>query len=204
MVPARRLGRVSRTESRKTLGLNEREGEGVLKYPVKLRPDTNGTLLVEFRDVPEAHTFGEDRAEALARASDALETALMGYIEDQRPIPKPAAIKRGDFVTLPVLTEAKVALYSSMRAAHVGRADLAERLSWRLPQVDRLLDLRHVSRLDQIESAFRVLGKQLSVRISGAERERPGRAKRLSRRERMKVAAEMKRLWARRRRRLLA
>jgi hypothetical protein len=35
-------------------------------------------------------------------------------------------------------------------------------------QVDRLLDLRHASRLDQLETAFRVLGKQLSVQISEA------------------------------------
>ena len=35
-------------------------------------------------------------------------------------------------------------------------------------QVDRLLDLRHASRLDQLEGAFRALGKQLSVQVSEA------------------------------------
>ena len=33
---------------------------------------------------------------------------------------------------------------------------------------DRLLDLRHQSRLDQIEQALRVLGKRLSVTIGDA------------------------------------
>jgi antitoxin HicB len=34
--------------------------------------------------------------------------------------------------------------------------------------VDRLLDLRHASRLDQMEAAFRALGKQLSVDVRDA------------------------------------
>lgn len=33
-------------------------------------------------------------------------------------------------------------------------------------QVDRLFDLRHASRLDQIEAAARVLGRQLEVRVA--------------------------------------
>jgi hypothetical protein len=34
--------------------------------------------------------------------------------------------------------------------------------------VDRLLDLMHNSRLDQLEAAFRALGKQLSIEIREA------------------------------------
>ena len=42
-------------------------------------------------------------------------------------------------------------------------------LKWRRkPQVDRLLDLLHASRLDQLEAAFRVLGKRLAVGIREA------------------------------------
>jgi len=140
----------------------------MLRYSVKLSRDTNGTILVDIPAVPEAHSFGEDRAEALARAVDALETALMGYIEDRRDLPAPTTSKRGTAVTLPALTEAKLGLYQSMRVARVGKAELARRLNWHLPQVDRLLDLRHASRLDQLEAAFRVLGKCLSVEIREA------------------------------------
>jgi len=110
----------------------------------------------------------EDREEALLRASDAIESALMGYIDLRRDIPVPRAGRRGPFVTLPALTEAKLGLYSAMRAAKVGKAELARRLNCHLPQVDRLLDLRHASRLDQLEAAFRVLGKCLSVEIREA------------------------------------
>ena len=140
----------------------------MLQYPVKLSRDTNGTIRVEVPDIPEAHAFGDDREEALARAVDAIETALMIYIEERWDIPSPRAAKRGEIVTLPALTEAKLALYTAMRAAKVGKAELALRLNCHLPQVDRLLDLTHNSRLDQLEAAFRVLGKQMSVQILDA------------------------------------
>jgi antitoxin HicB len=140
----------------------------MLRYPVRLERDTNGTILAGFPDVPEAHTFGEDREEALARAVDALETAFMGYIEDRRAIPDPSPFKRGSFVALPALTEAKLALYSAMRARRIGKTELARRLNCHLPQVDRLLNLRHGSRLDQLEAAFRAMGKALSVQILDA------------------------------------
>ncbi|HEY7388006.1 MAG TPA: type II toxin-antitoxin system HicB family antitoxin [Bryobacteraceae bacterium] len=143
--------------------------QSMLQYPVRLSRDTNGTILVEFPDIPEAHTFGEDQDEALMQAVDALETALSLYIDDRRDIPKPSLPKRGmKTVSAPALTEAKIALYNAMRAANVGKAELARRLNCHLPQVDRLLDLTHSSRLDQLEAAFRVLGKQLSVEIRDA------------------------------------
>ena len=55
-----------------------------------------------------------------------------------------------------------------MRIARVNKAEPARRLNCHMPQVDRLLDLRHASRLDQLEAAFRALGKQLPVQVSDA------------------------------------
>jgi antitoxin HicB len=141
----------------------------MLRYPIHLKRDTNGTMLVQVPDVPEAHTFGEDEEEALMHAVDALETALSLYVDDRRDIPKPSAVRRPALsVTLPALTEAKLALYSAMREKKVGKAEMARRLNCHLPQVDRLLDLTHNSRLDQIEAAFRALGKQLSIEVREA------------------------------------
>jgi antitoxin HicB len=140
----------------------------MLRYRVKLSKDTNGTILVEVPDVPGALTFGEDREEAILRSADAIETVLIGYMADRRDIPMPRAGAKGPFATLPALTEAKLGLYTAMLAAKVGKAALARRLNCHLPQIDRLLDLRHASRLDQLEAAFRALGKQLSVEIREA------------------------------------
>jgi antitoxin HicB len=55
-----------------------------------------------------------------------------------------------------------------MRILGVGKAELARRLGWHLPQVDRLLNLRHASRLDQLEQAFRILGRQLTINVHEA------------------------------------
>lgn len=140
----------------------------MLRYPVILETDTNGTILVSFPDAPEAHTFGADRDEALRRAGDALETAFLAYIEAGRPIPQPSAARRRPMVTLPALTEAKIRLYAAMRAQKVSKAELARRLRCHPPQVDRLLDLRHASRLDRLQSAFKALGKDLTVEVLDA------------------------------------
>jgi antitoxin HicB len=138
-------------------------------YPVTLKRDTDGSLLVGFPDVPMAHSYGEDEEEALERAVDALETAFMALMSDRQPIPRPSRLsRRSRSVTLPALTAAKLGLYEAMRSARIRKAELARRLSVHMPQVDRLLDLRHASRLEQVEAALRALGKELVIDIRDA------------------------------------
>jgi antitoxin HicB len=139
-----------------------------MRYRVTLERE-KGLVNVYFPDVPGVQTFGDDEQEALARAVDALESMFMALIQDRENIPRPRAPKRGEkTVTLPALTVAKLELYQAMRAAGVGKAELARRLNCHLPQIDRLLDLGHASRLDQLEQAFAVLGKRLEVAIQNA------------------------------------
>jgi antitoxin HicB len=135
-------------------------------YPVILTPD-DGTVLVTFPDVPEAITFGADTDEALLQAVDALESALSFYVDDRKPLPVPSKAKRGQKTVRPSALEcAKLGVYQAMTEQGIKKSELARRLGWHMPQVDRLFDLRHASRLDQIEAAARVLGKQLELRIT--------------------------------------
>ena len=136
-----------------------------MDYPVILERDDNDTILLSFPDFPEAHTFGDTKEEALARGADALATVIDAYIKDRRNIPLPSAIVTSSRVTLPALVELKVYLYETMRQAKVGKSELARRLDWHLPQVDRLLEMTHASRLEQIEAAFHALGKRLVVAV---------------------------------------
>jgi antitoxin HicB len=140
----------------------------MLAYPLVLEPDDNGTLLVTFPDVPEAVTFGEDEADARKRAVDALETMLAARIADEQDVPLPSPAGQRPCAVLSGLVTAKVLLYRAMREAGVGSEELARRLGWRSAQVERLLDLGHASRLDQIETALAALGKRLDVRMSDA------------------------------------
>lgn len=137
-------------------------------YPAVLTTDDNDTVLVQFPDFPEAITFGEDKQDALFRAVGALEEAIAARMDDKEAIPAPSSLKRRSGVSLPALTSAKVRLYQIMMELGVRKAELARRLGWHAPQVDRLLNLNHASRLDQIEAALSVLGKKLNLDIQDA------------------------------------
>ena len=67
-------------------------------------------------------------------------------------------------VMVPTLTAIKVMLYQGMREQAIGKAELARRLGWHLPQVDRVLDVRHRSRLDRMDAALGAIGCRLEVR----------------------------------------
>lgn len=135
-------------------------------YPVVLEPQAEGGFVVTFPDVPEAITQGEDEDEALLYAVDALEAALSFYVEARKPLPAPSRPRRGQRTVRPSALEgAKLGVYQAMTEQGVRKAELARRLGWHMPQVDRLFDLRHASRLDQLEAAARALGRQLEVRI---------------------------------------
>ena len=132
----------------------------MLSYPIELEDD-DGTVLATSRDFPELTTFGDDRAEALARAVDALEEAIAARIHRGEDIPAPSP--GDDRATLPTLTAIKVILYQGMRDQGIGKAELARRLGWYLPQVDRVLDVRHRSRLDRMDAALGAIGRHLEV-----------------------------------------
>ncbi len=138
-----------------------------MRYAVKLARDENGTWLVTVPDIPEAITFGEDREDALACAVDAIESALVGLIEARKPNPAPRA-EGPDGVTLPALSIAKIGLYEAMRADGVGKTALARKLGVAPPQIDRLLDLRHHSRMDAVERALAAMHRLLTVSVNAA------------------------------------
>lgn len=138
-----------------------------LIYAVTLTPDDNGTLLVGFPDFPEANSVGENEDEALLNAVDALETALEIYVDERRPIPAPSPAKRGQHtVALPAMVTAKVLLWNEMHAQNLRKADLARLLGVHMPQVDRLFDLRHSSKLEFVEEAASKLGKRLELSLA--------------------------------------
>ena len=133
----------------------------MLRYPVKLVPDDNDTLLVTSPDFPEFVTYGETKEEALFHAIDAFETVIFSRINHREDIPAPS---RGrTLVTLPPITSAKVELYQAMRAQKVTKAELSRRLDCHPMLVDRLLNVGHKSRFDQIEAAFKALGMVLEI-----------------------------------------
>jgi antitoxin HicB len=140
-------------------------------YTVILTPDDNGTFLVTCPDLPEVATFGEDAEDAMHRAADATEEALAVRISRHEEIPMPSAAlheRHRRSVRLPPLTVAKIELYRAARAQGVSKAELARRLGWHGPQVDRLFDLNHRSTIEHIDQALRTIGKRLDVSVQDA------------------------------------
>ncbi|MTW21652.1 type II toxin-antitoxin system HicB family antitoxin [Allochromatium palmeri] len=138
-------------------------------YPVLLEAQPEGGFVVTFPDVPEAITQGEDIDEALLYAVDALETALSFYIDARQPLPQVSPANGRPTVRPSALECAKLGVYQAMTEQGIRKAELARRLGWHMPQVDRLLDLRHASRLDQIEAAAGVLGHRVKVRVERSD-----------------------------------
>ncbi|MEQ1635198.1 MAG: type II toxin-antitoxin system HicB family antitoxin [Methylococcales bacterium] len=134
-------------------------------YPMLLTHD-GGTILVTFPDIPEAITFGTTEAEATRHAVDALETALSFYVDARQPLPEASVRPDLPTVSLSALESIKLAVYQEMTVQGIRKAELARRLGWKAPQVDRLFDLGHASRLDQLEAAAKALGRHINVTLA--------------------------------------
>ena len=134
-------------------------------YPATLEKDPEtGAVLVGFADIPFCHSVGGDDDEALLSAVDALITAFESFEERREPIPVPSATMPGQpVVWLPALVASKALLYNAMLASGKRKADLARSLNVSPTLVDRLISMRHKSRIDQIETALATLGKRLVV-----------------------------------------
>ena len=65
-----------------------------------------------------------------------------------------------------LLVQAKLAVYATMLERNIRKADIARRLGWHMPQVDRVLDLEHASKMPQIEQVAASLGIHMEIKLS--------------------------------------
>lgn len=136
-------------------------------YKATVAPDPDGGFLVTFEDVPEALTAGEDRAEALANAREALGLALRGILQEGRDLP-PARAVNGVPVAVDAAVAAKLALVLAFRTADISKSELARRLGKTEGEARRILDPDHGTKIGQIEEALRALGKEIVLNIRDA------------------------------------
>lgn len=135
-----------------------------MKYPATFAPAEEGGFVVTFRDIPEAITQGDDEAEALAEAQDALVTAMDFYFEDSRQVPAPSKARAGErLVALPLSVSAKVLLLNAMIERQVGPSQLARLMGIKPQEVNRIIDLSHNTKIDTVAEAMAALGGELDV-----------------------------------------
>jgi len=139
-------------------------------YPAIVKRDGD-TFVVLFPDIPHAHTNGNSREDALSHAPDALEAGISMLMEknEDLPAPGPARGRNTVLVGLPsVISSAKAELYTALRSAGVRKSELARRMGIHKQQVERLMDIGHTSRIEQLEAAFAALQMRLVIDIQKA------------------------------------
>jgi antitoxin HicB len=142
----------------------------MLQYLAKFEPAEEGGYVVTFPDFTWGVTQGDSAEEAMEMAADALAMVIAECIERGKELP-PAGRHRGSkfrVVRLPLLQDAKAELYREFCQSGIRKAEFARRMGISKGNVERLFDLNHHSRMDQIETAFRVLGKTLTLDVRDA------------------------------------
>jgi antitoxin HicB len=143
----------------------------MVTYYARFEPDHEaGGYVVTFPDLRHGATQGETLEEATSMAEDFLACVIALFMEREEGLPK-ARKRRGPLfhpVSLPGIQSAKVELYQAFRASGLTKTQLASRMGIAKSNLDRLFDLQHQSRFDQIEAAFAALDKQVWVEIRDA------------------------------------
>ena len=136
------------------------------QYPAELWHSGTNEVVVSFRDIPGCHTSGEDEAEAMEEAQDALEEAIAGLINREEEIPSPSAPLSGErLISVPTDMAAKAAFVLAFRGSGLTRVSLAKRLGTDEKAIRRMLDPRHGTAPSRIHRALRVLGSDLVVEV---------------------------------------
>ncbi|WP_137389999.1 helix-turn-helix domain-containing protein [Rhodoligotrophos defluvii] len=137
-------------------------------FPAILTPEEE-TIIVRFRDLPEAITEGATRAEAMAAAVDCLDVALLFRAREEEPIPEPSPKARGEVVVAPSpAVAAKLILRQAFVESGLSQSELARRIGVGETEVRRMLDPDHATKIDRLDRALRVLGRRLVVDVQAA------------------------------------
>jgi len=139
-------------------------------YPAVFIPEENGKgFHVRFPDLPEALTGGLNIDETLTEATDCLAEAIAGRIVRGDPIPRPSRVRRGQHaISIPLYLAPKLALYMAMRDRGIRNTDLAKRLGVSETVVRRMLDPKHETKAEKIQTALAALGKRIVVTFGDA------------------------------------
>ncbi|WP_413154842.1 type II toxin-antitoxin system HicB family antitoxin [Bartonella sp. cb54] len=137
-------------------------------YYAQLEADPDGGFIITFPDVPEAITAGENRTEALENAAEALGLALRSYPMRGLSLPKPQQYDELVAVTVDAWNAFKLAVIEAFNEANITKTELANRLGKKETEARRILDPNYPTKLQTLEQALTVLGKQVVITIKNA------------------------------------
>lgn len=139
-------------------------------YPASFLPEENGQgFHVRFPDLPEALTGGDDLEDTLIQAIDCLAEAIAGRISRADAIPPPSKARRGQhLIGVPLYLAPKLALYLAMRERGMPNTELAKLLGVSETVVRRMLNPKHDTKPERMQSALAAMGKRIVVTFEGA------------------------------------
>jgi antitoxin HicB len=129
-------------------------------YPYTVEADENGGFFVQFVDIENAFTEGDDLEEAKFNAEEVLSLVLSCILDDNEKIPEPSICPEGGFIAYPA---SKIQTAILLRKARGNRSivDLANSMNITLSKVERLESPKNSPSLNQLDKAAKALGKKL-------------------------------------------
>lgn len=126
----------------------------------------DGTEIIKCRDLPELLSWPAEGETLEQWAHYAVKDCVAFRLKDGLEVPEATPAEDGEYVVEISLTEeAKIILHNEMVRAKVSRSALAEKNNLTLPEVTRLLNYNHRTKIETIDSALRSLGKKLSFSV---------------------------------------
>lgn len=135
-----------------------------IRYPAVFEPQEGGGFHVQFVDLPDTFTCGQDKEECLFNAAEVLAAMIEIKLKDGDPIPSPTPGLRDAFYIAP---SAKVQAALLVRFTRGARplSEVARALNTSWPAAQRLEDPGHWPSLKTLDKAATALGKRLVLRF---------------------------------------
>ncbi len=135
-------------------------------FPCQFIKVEDGTIIIKCRDLPELLSWPDKGESVETWAKHAVMDTLAFRIKDGLKVPYASKAKKGEFVVqLTPTEEAKILLHNEMLSAGVSRTALAQKAELSLPEVTRLLNLKHNTKIDSIASALNSLDRKFSLTV---------------------------------------
>ncbi|QTF10458.1 hypothetical protein HC231_22950 [Brenneria izadpanahii] len=140
----------------------------MFNYPALVSFDEDsGQYEILYRDFKNLTSTAFTEEDIVLEAARWLTEIIGEYIDSRIPIPQPSALQHDEIrIHLPVLVNLKAALHNAMIQTGTRKADLARKLNQKGPQIDRLLDVNHASKIETLEQALYLLGYEVSVSVA--------------------------------------
>jgi antitoxin HicB len=136
-------------------------------YPVRITFDSNlKEFTGECRDFFNLKISGRSLREVQKQVHARLLAEIARYIREGIIVPEPSSGEPGeDLIRFSLLVRLKVALHNTMRTRGLRKSWLAQEMKLHAPQISRMLDVYHFSRVDMLEKALFLTGAIIHVSV---------------------------------------